>query len=123
MTKKKSNISSKELADIVIKGIQEKKGNDIVKLDLSNIIHAVSDCFIVCHGSSNVHVESIADSVIEEVKKECGYKPIHKEGFTNAEWILIDYFDVVVHIFQKGKRDFYHLEDLWADAKTEKIES
>ncbi len=123
MVKKKKEIASKELTNLVIKGILEKKGKEIVKLDLSNISNAVCDFFIICHGTSKIHVETIADSVIDEVNKESGVKPAHKEGFLNAEWILIDYFDVVVHIFQKSQRDFYRLEDLWADAIIERIES
>lgn len=122
MVKKKKEISSKEMADLVVKGILGKKGLEIVKIDLSNITNAVCDYFIICHGTSNTHVETIANSVIEEVNKKSGAKPTHKEGFVNAEWILIDYFDVVVHIFQKNKRDFYRLEDLWADAIIERIE-
>ena len=121
MIKKKKEISSKELADLVVKGVLEKKGLDIIKLNLSNITNAVCDYFIICHGTSNTQVETIANSVIEEVNKKSGVKPTHKEGFVNAEWILIDYFDVVVHIFQKNQRDFYCLEDLWADAIIERI--
>jgi ribosome-associated protein len=121
MAKKKKNISSKELAELVVKGMSEKKGLEVVKLNLSKISNAVCDYFIICHGTSNTHVEAIADSVIEEINKESGIKPTHREGFLKAEWILIDYFDVVVHIFQKANRDFYRLEDLWADAEIERV--
>ncbi len=110
-------------ADYAVMGIIEKKGKEIVKLNLQNIPNSVTGCFIVCHGTSKPHVEAIADSVEEFVKKNTGENPRHKEGFANAEWILIDYFDVVVHIFQETTRHFYKLEDLWADAEIQHIES
>jgi ribosome-associated protein len=108
-------------ADAAILGIQEKKGKQIVKLNLESIEQSVSNSFIICHGTSKPHVDAIAESVQECVKKETGYNPVHKEGFKNAEWILIDYFDVVVHIFQEPTRRFYKLEDLWADAEIQYI--
>jgi ribosome-associated protein len=106
---------------LIIQGIQEKKGKDIVCLDLKNIENAVCSYFIVCHGDSNTQVNAIADSIYDVVKKASGEFPWHKEGFQNAEWILLDYSNVVVHIFQKEIRDYYNLEKLWADAKIRKI--
>jgi ribosome-associated protein len=114
--KQKDTSASAMLAELAIKGVQEKKGKDIVCLDLRNIPHAVSDFFIICHGDSNTQVEAIANSVDHEVKKETGENPWHTEGFENAEWVLIDYVNVVVHVFQKETREFYNLEKLWADA-------
>ena len=111
------------LAEIAIKGMQEKKAKEIVCLDLRNINNAVSDFFVICHGDSNTQVDAIADSVEFEIKKAIGENPWHREGFENAEWILLDYVNVVVHVFQKPQRDFYRLEDLWADAKTAAINS
>lgn len=104
------------LAETVIKGIQEKKGKNIVCLNLKNIENAVCDYFIICHGDSNTQVEAIANSIDDEVKKDLGEDPWHSEGYENAEWILVDYVDVVVHVFQKDVRDFYKLEQLWGDA-------
>ncbi len=109
------------LAEMAVKGIQEKKGKDIVVVDLREIHHAVCDFFVICHGDSNRQVEAIADSVEEETHKSLNEKPWHKEGYENAEWILIDYVHVVVHIFHKESREFYSLEKLWADAKIEPI--
>lgn len=103
------------LADIIVKGIQEKKGKDISIMNLSGLHNSMFDYFIVCHGTSNTHIDSIADSVQDEVFKAVGQHVWHKEGFLNSEWILLDYVDIIVHIFQKEKRDFYKLEELWAD--------
>jgi len=83
---------------------------------LKNIPNAVSRYFVICHGTSRTQVEAIADSVENLVRKANGSKPWHKEGYENAEWILLDYVDVVVHIFQDQTRSFYKLEELWADA-------
>jgi ribosome-associated protein len=121
MAKKQVQAASGMLAEVIIHGIQEKKGIDIILMDLRNIHNAMCDYFIVCHGSSKTQVEAIADSVAMEVKKAVGENPFHKEGFENAEWILMDYFDVVVHIFEESRRDFYNLEGLWADAAITKI--
>lgn len=123
MAKKKQVTESEILADVVIKGIQKKLGKDIVSLNLSKLPNAVSNFFIVCHGSSKTQVEAIAESVEEEANKTLQMKPWQKEGKENAEWILIDFADVVVHIFQEETRMFYKLEDLWADAKIKKYKS
>lgn len=105
----------------IINGIQEKKGLEIVCLNLAQLNSTVCDFFVVCHGTSNTHVSSIADSVEEQVNKSSGIKPRRKEGLNNAEWVLLDYLDVVVHIFQQDVRNYYKIEELWADAPTEKI--
>ena len=123
MVKKTKKISSRELTKYIEQAILEKKGLNVIKLDLTKIQNAVCDYFIICHGNSNVHIETIANSLIETVNKKSGNKPVHKEGFAKAEWILIDYFNVVVHIFQKKQRDYYKLEDLWADAIIEQVGS
>ena len=120
MAKKKETLST---VDFAIQGIQEKKGKQIVKLDLRNIQNSVTNHFVVCHGTSKPHIEAIAQSVEEFVKKNTNEQPMHKEGYANAEWILIDYFDVVIHIFQEATRRFYKLEDLWGDAEIQHIES
>lgn len=117
MTENKSLNETDKILDSVIKGIQEKKGHHIVNLDLSNIENAVCNNFVVCHGDSSRQVAAIADSVQETVRKNTHEKPWHKEGEQNADWILLDYADVVVHIFREETRKFYNLEGLWADAK------
>jgi len=112
---------SQTLVNEVIKGIQEKKGSDITVLDLTDIDSSISNFFVICAGDSNVHVEAIADSVEEYVRINANEKPLHVEGKQNASWILIDYFDVVVHLFQRNTREFYNLEALWSDAKRTEI--
>jgi ribosome-associated protein len=104
------------LVDAIVKGIQEVKGKDIVHLDLRNVPNAISEHFIICHGDSVTQVEAIADSVEKVVREEAEEKPWHSEGRKNAEWVLLDYVNVVVHIFKKDKRSFYAVEELWADA-------
>lgn len=117
MKQKKNKDESAILADIAIKGILEKKGKNITFLDLRKIKNSVCDYFIICEGDSNTQVDAIAKSVEYEVKKATKENPYHTEGFENAEWILIDYVTVVVHVFQKEIRTFYNLESLWADAE------
>lgn len=112
----KKKFSSEALCDLVINGIQEKKGFDIVKLDLRKVPGAITDFFIICSGGSDTQIGAIADSVDEEVYKASQELPWHKEGFSNKEWILLDYVNVVVHIFRKDRREFYDLESLWGDA-------
>ncbi|GAB4260007.1 MAG: ribosome silencing factor [Vicingaceae bacterium] len=118
MTKKVKKDSSDILTEVIVKGMEEKKAENIVVLNLKKIKNAICDYFVICEGSSNTHVDAIADSIIEEVRKTLNEKPYHKEGFENAEWILLDYVNVVAHVFQPEKRAFYNLEDLWADAET-----
>src|SRR6478736_449705 len=105
------------LADAVIKGMQEKKAHNITLLDLRKLKSAVADYFVVCHGNSDRQVEAIAGSVEDEVRKLTGEKPWHMEGMERAEWVLIDYINVVVHIFTEEKRHFYGIEELWGDAE------
>jgi ribosome-associated protein len=116
MAVKKVKTASEMLASIVAQGMFEKLGEEVVQIDLRKIKNSVADFFVICHGKSRAQVEAIADSVQMEVKKAVGINVWKKEGFENAEWVLLDYFDVVVHIFQEGNRKFYRLEDLWADA-------
>ena len=108
---------SKKIAEVIIHGIQEKKGKDIVSLDLRNISSSVSDFFIVCHADSSTQVKAIADSVEDEMYKAFKEDPWHKEGFQNSDWLVLVYVSVVVHIFRTDKRDFYGVEDLWGDAE------
>ncbi|MCT4602604.1 MAG: ribosome silencing factor [Marinifilum sp.] len=119
---KKQEYNSEELVEAIIEGLQEKKAEDIVKIDLRNIDSSVCKYFVVCNGTSNTHVLGLADSVEDYVREEINEKVWKKEGLQNAHWILLDYADVVVHIFQKEYRDFYKLESLWADAQLTRIE-
>lgn len=112
---KSSKISSLQLAESAIKGIQEVKGHDVVSIDLRNLHNSICDFFVVCHGTSDTQVEAIARSVQKTIFEELKDNPIHKEGLGKAEWILLDYFNVVVHIFKEESRSFYNLEGLWAD--------
>jgi len=107
------------LVKTTINALENKKGLNIVTINLGSIHNAVTDYFVIVHGTSVTQVEALADEVIKEVKEVFGYKPTHYEGYENAEWILLDYVDVVVHIFQTDTRNFYQLEDLWADAEVE----
>ena len=109
------------MADAIISGLQEKKGKDIVMLDLRNLNSSVTDIFIVCHGDSSTHVEGLARSVEESVENETGEAPVHIEGKQNAQWVLMDYITVVVHIFQPEQRAYYGIERLWADAQIREI--
>jgi len=109
------------LADSIVEGILEVKGRNISILNLTDIHNRVCDYFIICQADSNTQVNAIAGSVEEMVKKETGERPYRKEGFENAEWILVDYVTVVVHIFQTEVRNFYNLESLWADAEVTQI--
>jgi ribosome-associated protein len=109
------------LADSVVNGMLEKKGQNIRLLDLRGIENAVCDYFIICEGGSNTQVEAIAESVEDIVKKETSQRPYRSEGWENALWILIDYINVVVHVFERETRYFYNLESLWADAEEIKV--
>lgn len=106
----------------VIKGIHEKKGQNVLKIDLRSLENRISDYFVICHASSTTQVSAISDSVDDIVRKEAGQKPLHIEGLDNCLWALIDYGEVVVHIFVEEYRNFYSLESLWADAKIEEME-
>ena len=116
MVKKKIVNLSTYLSEIAVHGIQEKKGNDIVRLDLRELNSSVSDFFIICSANSATQVKAIADSVEEEIYKKTQANPWRKEGQEVADWIILDYFDIVVHIFKTEKREFYGIEDLWGDA-------
>ncbi|NOQ26030.1 MAG: ribosome silencing factor [Bacteroidales bacterium] len=115
--KRTTKTNTKEIVAAAIEGILKIKGKDLVSLDLTEIENSVCKYFVICHGDSNVQVSALADSVLKNVREETGEKVWHKEGLDNATWVLLDYSDVVIHIFQKEYRDFYKLEELWADAK------
>ncbi len=110
------------LVDAIVQGIRERKGLDIVSLNLGKINSTICDYFVICHGTSNTHVKAIGESIEEEVKKHTGANPQRREGFGNSEWVLLDFLDVVVHVFQEPVRNFYSLESLWADAPLTRYE-
>ena len=103
-----------KLFKTILKAIQAKKGEEIVSLDLRKIPEAVADFFIICQASSNTQVRAIADHVEQQVKEQCGELPYRHEGLTAANWVLVDYVNIVVHIFQPETRRFYRLEEMWS---------
>ncbi|MEJ2114437.1 MAG: ribosome silencing factor [Flavobacteriaceae bacterium] len=114
----KDNISADQLITTILSGIEDVKGKEINILDLREIENTVCDYFIICEGTSNTQVSAIINSIQKKVSKELKEKPWHIEGLDNAEWVLIDYVNVVVHVFQKHIREYYDIESLWGDAKT-----
>lgn len=121
---KRRNLSGKltknsKLFKSIIAAIQEKKGENIVSLDLRKIPEAVADFFIVCEATSQPQVKAIADNIEEKVKENCGENVFHKEGFQSMQWVLVDFVNVVIHIMQPETRKFYNLEEMWSDAVVE----
>ena len=119
---KQGSDGTKVLLGSVTKGIFEKKGHDVLKIDLRNLENRIADYFVICHGSSTTQVDSICNSVEDTVRKIAGERPLHIEGLDNCFWVLLDYGNVVVHIFLEEYRNFYSLESLWADAAIEAME-
>lgn len=116
-------VSSDNLITEIIKGIENVKGENISILDLRELENTVCEYFIICDGTSNTQVSAISGSIQKIVGKKAQEKPWHVEGESTAEWILIDYVNIVVHVFQKHIREFYDIEGLWGDAKITKINS
>lgn len=119
----KGKASTDELIALILQGIEEVKGQNISLLDLRAIENTVCDYFIICDGTSNTHVNAIVGSIQKTVSKAIKDKPWHVEGQDNAEWILMDYVNVVVHVFQKHIREYYDIEGLWGDAKVTEFEN
>jgi ribosome-associated protein len=117
----KKTVSTDVLLTNILKGIEEVKGNDIDILDLREIDNSVCDYFVICSGNSNTQVNAIVNSIQKIVSKEIKDKPWHVEGTDNAEWVLMDYVSIVVHVFQKEIREYYNIEGLWGDAKITSI--
>ena len=109
--------NTEEIVAAVIEAMEAVKGKEIATLDMREITTAVTDYFVICHAPSKTQVDAIADKVEEVVFEKTHSKPYHIEGRDNSEWILIDFVDVVVHVFQESKREFYKLEELWADSE------
>ncbi len=114
---KKQDSQIETLNHWIIEGIRDKKGKNIVQLDLRKLEDAPADFFIICEGDSNVHVKAISDSIYKKVKEELSVTPSHLEGSSNAKWVLMDYFNTVVHVFYPETRLFYEIENLWSDAR------
>lgn len=121
MGKIKKLKESQLLLDAAIQGLQKTKGENIICIDLKGLENAVCEYFVICTGTSSTHVNALAGIVEKEIKKTLNEKPWHSEGFGSAEWILLDYVNVVIHIFQNEAREFYNLEGLWNDAEISKI--
>ena len=122
MAKKKKDLNSEKLSKAIVLGMQEKKGFDIVVMDLRKVKNAVADFFVICSGSSDKQLDAISESIDEFVFKKMKENPWHTEGKNNKEWMLLDYISVVAHIFRKDKRQHYALEKLWGDAEIREIE-
>jgi ribosome-associated protein len=121
MAGRKKRAPVDQILELAINAVLDKKGINPVVLDFRDIKGAICDAFLICHGQSTVQVSAITDHVVAEIKKQTGQHPSSVEGLENSEWVLIDYFDLVVHVFQEPRRKFYNLEQLWADAKIRQI--
>lgn len=115
--------SAEAFTALIIDAIQDIKGQDIVKIDLRHLDDAPADFFIVCHGTSTTQVSSIANNIYKRIRDEWGILPSYQEGSRNGLWVLVDYFNVVVHVFHRDTRQFYRIEDLWSDGKSVNIQN
>lgn len=113
--------NSEKLADVIVSAIHDKKGQDVSLMDLRSLDNSLCDFFIICQATSTTQVSAIADSIRELTQKRLGEKPVGTEGMAQAEWVLIDFVDIIVHIFLEEKRKHYALEELWADARIESV--
>ncbi|MDD2488398.1 MAG: ribosome silencing factor [Bacteroidales bacterium] len=120
--KKIENKLSQMMLEIAIKGIQNKKGKNITTIDLRNIEGSLFDYYIICTGNSPSHVDSISESVDSEIKTSTGLNPKRVEGLQNCQWVLLDYFDVIIHVMLEETRDFYRIEQMWKDAPQSHLE-
>jgi ribosome-associated protein len=114
-------MTAEALSKVIVKGMEEKKASDILVMDLRNIKNTVTDFFVICSGNSDTQIDAISKSIEEEVHKAGESSAWKVEGRSNGQWILMDYVNVVAHIFLQDKREFYGLEELWGDAKTIRI--
>jgi len=115
------SVSVEQKKELILEAIKEKKGHEIVTIDLSEVENSICDCFIICHGESVTQVGAITESIERKLKEEVLIKAHHVEGLQNSQWVLLDYFDILVHVFQEEFRAFYRLEELWADGKVTKV--
>ncbi len=123
MQKPKDEIELENILNTIIEAIRIKKGQDIIDLDLTQLNTSVTRHFIICHANSHIQAKSIAEGIEELMLNKLAIKPYHKEGLQNSFWILLDYQDVIVHVFQAEYRSFYKLEELWADGDLTSYES
>ncbi len=121
-SKQTEEFTAEQYRDFVVQGMLEKKGQDVVVMDLRKVKNAICDYFVICSGTSDTQIDAISQSVEEEVYKFTRHDPWHREGKLNREWILLDYVDVVAHVFKKDRRAFYDLEQLWGDAEIKLID-
>jgi len=119
--KKEATADSENLVETIVSAMDDKKAENVVIMDLSAIEMRIADHYVICSANSGMQVEAIAEHVERLILKEHGQKPIHRDGFDNAEWVLLDYFDIIIHIFRTEFRDFYNLEKLWADAQIKRL--
>jgi len=120
---KQSIKEEQSLGDVIIDAIQDIKGKNLVKLDLRELDGASTDFFIICEGDSSTQIKAIANNIHKRIKTELGMAPSSREGVESANWILLDYFDIVVHVFYPETRRYYELEELWGDAKFTEYEN
>jgi len=118
----RESLNVEQKRKLIIDAIQEKKGHQIVTIDLSQVENSICDCFIICHGESVTQVGAITESVEKKLKEEAQTRAHHVEGLQNSQWVLLDYFDVLVHVFQEEYRSFFKLEELWADGNVMKVD-
>lgn len=118
---RKKTTETSKILDAAIEGIRRIKGKELLMIDLTTIHHSECSYFVICHGTSNTQVEALAHSVEETVKEMTGENTWHKDGYRNSIWILLDYGDLMVHVFNEEARTFYNLEGLWSDAKITQI--
>jgi ribosome-associated protein len=119
--KNSTEAQTTSLLDAIVDGMQDKKAKNITVIDLQKLEHRVCDYFVICDADSTTHVDAIAGSLDDLVKQKTGESPYHSEGFQNSEWIIIDYINIVAHVFLKEKREFYNIEGLWADGEITEI--
>ncbi len=118
-----ANKNEESMNHLIIDAIQDIKGKNIVKLDLRSLDDAPADFFIICEGDSSTQVKAISDNIGRKLKEKLGMRPNHTEGMEGAKWILVDYFDTVVHVFYPETRQFYEIEELWGDATITQYEN
>jgi len=113
------NVEQKK--ELILEAIREKKGRQIISIDLSEVENSICDFFIICHGDSVTQVGAITESIEKKLKEEARIRAHHVEGLQNSQWVLLDYFDILVHVFQEEFRSFFKLEELWADGKVTRV--
>jgi len=107
--------------ELILEAVLEKKAHQVVSIDLSEVENSICDCFIICHGESTTQVGAIVESIEKKLKERAKIRAHHVEGLQNSQWVLLDYFDILVHVFQEEYRSFFKLEELWADGKVTRV--